>query len=91
MRQVFEPAQRQAASAIRTLPGEGHSGAEEVDPFTIEELHVIEGKGLQAAHEKGIVHRDLRPSNMKTPPEGKVRMLDFGLANLNLTRAISSP
>jgi serine/threonine protein kinase/TolB-like protein/Tfp pilus assembly protein PilF len=71
---------------LRTQLGRGRMKPDEVLEVSIQ----IAG-ALAAAHEAGIVHRDVKPENIMLRRDGYVKVLDFGLAKLTEQRTSSSP
>jgi serine/threonine protein kinase len=62
----------------QTLAERIHAGALPFDEALAIASEIADA--LEYAHERGIVHRDLKPANVKITPDGKVKLLDFGLA-----------
>jgi serine/threonine protein kinase len=82
---IYELAESQSTRFLVLELVEGETLAERLSygPLPINEALSIAKQileALEAAYEKGIVHRDLKPANVKITPDGKVKVLDFGLA-----------
>ncbi len=65
---------------LRSVLAGGRLSARKAIDYSLQIVH-----GLAAAHEKGIVHRDLKPENIFVTNDGRVKILDFGLAKLSHT------
>lgn len=70
---------------LELVPGETLAERISRGPIPVEEAIEIATKiaeALEEAHEQGIVHRDLKPANIKQTEDGKIKVLDFGLAKV---------
>ena len=71
--------------AMELVEGESVRERVRARPLPLDEalgVLVQAAQGLQAAHEKGVVHRDIKSANIMAPRKGQVKILDFGLAQM---------
>src|SRR5260370_12420050 len=84
---VFDIGQQNGTPFLVSELLEGESLRAVLDRGAVLQRKTIEygvqiAQGLAAAHDKGIVHRDLKPENVFVTREGRIKILDFGLAKL---------
>jgi len=81
--EVLEEAEGVGYLVLEYVPGQTLTERIAKSKLKLQEALTIASQiteAVAAAHEHGVIHRDLKPGNIKITPEGKVKVLDFGLA-----------
>jgi len=81
----LEEAEGQTYLVLEYVPGETLGQRISRDGIAFKDAMAIAldiAEAMAAAHEKGIIHRDLKPENIKITPEGRTKVLDFGIAKM---------
>ncbi len=90
--QLFIVMELVAGQSLRSMIAQGP-----IEPHTVARLGALVVEALAAAHAQGIIHGDVKPENILVQPDGRVKLLDFGIARqmaeetLTMTRAGPAP
>ena len=90
--EIIEQEEGASYLVLEYVPGQTLAQRIAHKPLKLEEALSIGRQvadAISAAHKKGIVHRDLKPGNIKITPDGRVKVLDFGLAKASASEAIT--